>query len=657
MRLEREAADRVANDSDEDIGSNPSTERAIGEIVARRLSRRAALKGIAAAGVAAGLGTLISDLLAGTAAAAGSTLGFAEVPHGPTPDHQVAAGYDARTLIRWGDPVEADAPEWTPATQSAAAQARQFGYNNDFVAFLPLPLGSGNSENGLLVVNHEYTELHMMFSGMHAEDSAKQASRDMVDIELNAHGMSVVEVRRTNGRWDVVKESRFNRRTTLASTPVAFSGSAAGHDRMKTSADPTGRACIGTINNCSGGVTPWGTVLTAEENFHQYFTGDPAKTPEAANHARYGLRGRSPYGWGRFHDRFDVTKEPNEPNRFGWIVEIDPYDPRATPVKRTSLGRFKHEAATCVVNPNGTVTVYSGDDERGDYLYKFVTRRAFNPGDRQANRDLLDDGTLYVARFNEDGTINWLPLVFGTGTLTAENGFASQADILIETRRAADLLKATPMDRPEDVETNPVSGRTYVVLTNNADRKPEKTDRANPRPANLYGHILELIPPGEGRNADHGALEHRWEVFLLAGDPAQPSHGARYGQGLSASGWLACPDNLAFDSLGRIWIASDQGTAQSKNGIGDGLWAADTAGPGRAVTRFFYRCPTGAEMCGPAFTPDNRTLFLAVQHPAADDPGSSFAKPTTRWPDFKDDVPPRPSVVVITKRDGGVIGS
>ncbi len=538
--------------------------------------------------------------------------------------------------------------------QTAAKQLKQFGYNNDFIAFMPLPAGSNSSDNGLLWVNHEYTELHMMFPGLDPKTMVEQATKEMVDVELAAHGGSIIELRKTGERWQVVEGSRYARRITALNTEMTIAGPAAGHARLKTNADPTGTRVTGMINNCGGGTTPWGTVLTAEENFNGYFAGDIAKTPEERNYKRYGFATNPRYAFARFHDRFNVEKEPNEANRFGWIVEIDPYDPSSTPVKRTALGRIKHEAATTWINPNGTITVYSGDDERNDYLYKFVTRGRYNPNDRRANFGLLDDGTLYVAQFRDDGMVKWLPLVHGEGPLTAANGFNSQADVLIETRRAGDLLKATPMDRPEDVETNPVTGRTYVILTNNSARKAENVDKVNPRAGNPYGQIVELIAPGEGKAADHTVLEHRWEMFLLAGPTDK---GGVYGPGLSASGWLACPDNMTFDSQGRIWIASDQGTEQSKFGIGDGIWAADTTGPGRAVTRFFYRTPTGGEMCGPCFTPDNKTFFVAVQHPAADDPGSTFDKPSTRWPDFSDAMPPRPSVVVITKTDGGIIGT
>lgn len=652
----REPVSLDAERDPEDIGSNPSTEPGIGAIVARRLSRRGIMKGLTASAIMGAMGPTFAGVEALAQSASGSTLTFADIPHGPTKDHMVSSGYRADVLIRWGDAVVADAPKFDPLLQTAGAQAQQFGYNNDFLAYMPLPLGSTNSENGLLWANHEYTEAYMQFAGLERKDVPDKLTKDQVDVEMAAHGASIVEIRKTGGRWQVVEGSRYNRRLTTLASEIQISGPAAGHARLKTKADPSGTKVVGTLNNCGGGTTPWGTVLTAEENFNGYFGGDIAKTPEERNYKRLGFAAKSRYGFANFHDRFNVEKEPNEANRFGWIVEVDPYDPASTPIKRTALGRFKHEAATTWINPDGTVTVYSGDDEANDYLYKFVTRGRFDPNNRAANMNLLDDGTLYVAQFGDDGTVRWLPVIFGQGPLTAENGFGSQADVLIETRRAGDLLKATPMDRPEDVETNPVTGRTYVVLTNNAGRKLETVNKANPRAANQYGQILELIVPGDGgKQANHAALEHKWEMFLIAGPL---DSGAKYGAGISASGWTACPDNIAFDNKGRIWIASDQGTAQPKIGIGDGIWAADTAGPGRAATKFFYRTPTGAEMCGPCFTPDSKTLFVAVQHPAADDdPTSTFDKPSTRWPDFADAMPPRPAVVAITKSDGGEIGA
>jgi secreted PhoX family phosphatase len=609
------------------------------------------------AALAAGFGGAGVFGLGGAARAASgpSSLTFNEIAHGETESHVVADGYEAQTLIRWGDPVEPGAPAFDPLKQTAAAQAKQWGYNNDYLAFMPLPRGSSSADHGLLCANFEYTDHYLMFPGIQQGDAAK-LSREQVDIELAAHGFAVVEIRRDNAtnRWSYLKDSPYNRRVSMLTTECRMSGPAAGHPRLRTSADPTGTRVIGTLNNCAGGKTPWGTVLSAEENFHQYFGGDAKKTAEPARLERYGVAAKPAYSWHLHHDRFDVGKEPNEPNRFGWMVEIDPYDPRSVPIKRTALGRFKHEAATCVVNPDGRLVVYSGDDERFEYVYRFVSLGKVDPADRAANRDLLDEGTLSVARFAADGTVTWLPLVWGEGPLTAANGFASQADVLIDVRRAADLLGATPMDRPEDVEASPKTGAVYVALTNNPTRTAEKVDAANPRGPNLHGHIIEMLPPGTAAaDRDHAAATFRWDIFLLGGDPAKPDENARYHPETTADGWLSCPDNIAFDRQGRIWVATD---GAPKFGIADGAWAADTDGPGRALCRHFYRTPIGSELCGPEFNSDDTAFFAAVQHPG-DSKGSTFDQPSTRWPDFQAGMPPRPSVQVIVKKGGGVIGT
>jgi secreted PhoX family phosphatase len=561
----------------------------------------------------------------------------------------VPEGYEVQVLIRWGDPVTADAPAFDPANQTAAAQEKQFGYNNDFIGLHPLPAGSTTGDRFLMVVNHEYTDPGLMFAGLGSGRTVNlNVSKEQAEIELAAHGGAVVEIVCENGKWSVVPNSKYARRIS-ANTAFDISGPAAGHDKMKTSADPSGRKVLGMLNNCAGGETPWGTWLTAEENFNGYFGGDAEKMPDAKAYKRYGISKATWYGWSKYFDRFNVEKEPNEPNRFGWIVEIDPYDPAATPIKRTALGRFKHEGCHHSLAKDGRVVIYMGDDERFDYVYKFVTAKPWNRQDRSANRNLLDEGTLYVARFADDGKVEWLPLVQGQGPLTAENGFASQADVLINTRLAADLLKATPMDRPEDVEANPVNGRVYVMLTNNTRRTEQQVNRANPMARNAHGHVVEIVP----KDGDHAALDGAWSIFLVGGKPGiDPA--ARYHRATTENGWLSCVDNCTFDSKGRIWIATDG--APTAAGIADGLYGADTAGYGRGLTRCFFQAPTGAEVCGPILTPDDSTLFLAVQHPA-EDAGSTFEKPSTRWPDFKDGMPPRPSVIAITKKGGGPIGS
>lgn len=631
--------------------SNPSTGPALQEVMALRLSRRGALKGMAAAGVYG----LFGCAAPGTPPAMGDqALTFTESGRFLDETHHVAPGYRVQPVVRWGDPIHAGGPAFRPGTQTADEQERQFGMDNDFIAFMPLPRGSSNSTRGLLCVNHERNTPYLSWSGMTPQTYAKLITREQCAVEMASQGHSIVEIERSGGDWRVVADSVYNRRITLRSTAMRVSGPAAGHPRMRTSADPAGTQIIGTLNNCAGGVTPWGTVLTAEENLHNYFTGDVGKGREAAAWKRYGINGRGRYVWGSYFDRFNLDKEPNEPNRFGWIVEIDPYDPKSTPVKRTALGRCKHECATTAVNHDGRVAVYSGDDERGEYVYKFVTRDRYDARNPAANRDLLDHGTLYVARFDADGTMRWLPLVHAQGPLTTANGFENQGDVMIEVRRAADLLGATRMDRPEDVEADPRTGHVYVVLTFNETRKPDQIDAANPRGPNKYGHIIEMVPPRVNGKPDHAATACRWEIFFVGGDPKNPEHEAHYPGTVSANGWVVAPDNVAFDPTGRIWIATDG--QDDWVGFADSVYAAEVSGPRRGVTRNFFSAPRGAEICGPAFTPDGKTLFLSIQHPA-DEQGSTFDKPSTRWPDFRPDLPPRPAVIAITKSDGGDIGT
>jgi secreted PhoX family phosphatase len=652
---------RLAEAAD-DAGHNPMTSPTIGDVIHARFGRRRMLQGsLAVTAISATLGPL-ALAASRPARAATPSFGFAELAAGVDETHHVAPGYKADVLIRWGDPLFADAPDFDPMNQSAAAQQKQFGYNNDFLGYFPI---DGSAERGLLGVNHEYTNDELMFPGIAGlvtkEDPLAYASRGIVDIEMAAHGGSVVEVVRENGQWRYVKDSPYNRRLTMSEghTAMELTGPAAGHDRLKTAADPEGRHVWGMVNNCAGGQTPWGTWLSAEENFHGYFTGAlPEGHAEAVNHERYGVPGNS-YAWGKFHDRFDISKEPTEPNRYGWIVEIDVYDPTSTPKKRTALGRFKHECATPIVMADGRVAIYSGDDERFDYIYRFVTSGRYDPDNREHNLTLLDDGELSVARFNEDGTMEWLPLVHGHGPLTAENGFASQADVVIEARRAGDLLGATPMDRPEDVEPNPKTGKVYAMLTNNTRRTAEQIDAANPRAENAFGHIVEMSPP----DGDHSARQYTWEILVQCGDPAVAEVGATFSSATTKDGWFGMPDNCAFDGEGRLWVSTD-GNSDAGTGRSDGLWAMETEGEARGTSKHFFRCPVGGELCGPVFTQDDRSLFVAVQHPSDDTDGwsafgrlSTFEDPGTRWPDFQAGMPPRPSIVVVTKEDDGIIGS
>ncbi|MFP4002559.1 MAG: PhoX family protein [Alphaproteobacteria bacterium] len=619
----------------------------IGTLIETRLSRRAALGLLGGAGAAALLpgGTLAR-------AGAGSTLSFTEIPHGFDPGHHVAPGYTAQVLHRWGDPVLADAPPFNPQAPTPEAQGAQFGTNCDFTAYFPF---DGSSDHGLLCVNHEFAFPRHLFMGFDPETASEAERIEKARAAMESVGVSVIEVRRgPDGAWQVVP-GRYARRIS-ATTPMTISGPAAGHERLRTSADPSARNARGTFGNCAGGKTPWGTYLTCEEGLFLYFSGKPdPEDKETKSHEAYVIpaRGADP-AWAMADSRFDVGKELREPNRFGWVVEIDPRDPRSRPVKRTALGRFQHESASPIVNHDGRIAVYMGDDRPFQFLYRYVSNGAFDPERSGDAGKLLDEGVLSVARFAGDGTLTWRPLIQGEGPLTPENGFHSQADVVIETRRAAALLDATPMDRPEDVEPDPVSQSVFVVLTGNSRRSEERTTPSNPRGPNPHGHILRLDAPKTASGApDHTAETFTWDIFIRCGNPDDDAHNAAYHPKQSEAGWIANPDNCAFDRKGRLWIATDHGT---EIGHANGMWACDTDGPGRALLKHFYRAPAGAEVCGPEFTPDRTTLFLSVQHPGIDD-GATIDDPLSRWPDFDDAMPPRPSIVAITKDDGGEIGS
>jgi secreted PhoX family phosphatase len=615
------------------------------QILARRLKRRDFVKGAVGA-------LLLLPVRSDSAAL--DQLSFWPIAPNSQDTVTIPPGYAFSVLLRWGDPILPGAPAFNIGSQSPESQSKQFGFNCDFVGFFPFnggpissrsaPTGPRDSNWGVLAVNHEYTDEVMMFPTY----NAAAPTRIEVDVALAAHGVSIVEVWNnwTNG-WKFNPSSPLNRRIT-GETEIEITGPAAGDDWMKTGYDPEGKTVRGTLNNCGGGKTPWGTLLTAEENFNQYFANNgslPSTDSRKSIHTRYGLNnGAGERQWERYHDRFDVAKEPNEAFRFGWLVEIDPYDPTSVPKKRTALGRTKHEAATTAVAPDGRVVVYSGDDERFAYMYKFITNGKFDARNRSANMNLLDSGTLYVARFRDDGTGDWLPMVGGQGGVLST---WTQAQVCINTRGAGDALGATKMDRPEDVEINPVNGKVYALFTNNTSRGAAgqpAADRANPRSNNRHGHVIELT---EGGN-NPASLTFQWSIFLLAGNPAVSSDGTYYaGFDTSRVSAISCPDNLVFDSRGNLWIATDgqPGTIR----VNDGIFAVPVDGPDRGFLRQFMSAPVAAEVCGPEFTPDNTTLFCAIQHPGE---GGTLARMTSNWPDGSG-APPRASVIAIYKSTPG----
>jgi len=643
---------------------NDSGNEYFGDVV-KVVSRRGAFKAGAVMAATAGAFAAVSGTASGTVPTAGTRPGppapgtdFTPVAPNTADALTIPEGWDHNVVIRWGDPVVPGAPVFDRDKQTAAAQAQQFGYNNDFVGLIPQdPLG----KRYLMVVNHEYTTEPQMFPpGQYDEDDPTE---EQVRIGWAAHGLSVVQVvRRPHGGIGGIEvvPSHYNRRITLDTT-FEVRGPAAGSDYLKTSADPTGTRVRGTQNNCSGGVTPWGTVLSGEENFHQYFANSEKVTDPVVRErlARYGIgEGTTSRKWERFDRRWDVPREPNEVNRFGWIVEIDPNDPHSVPVKHTALGRFKHEAANVKITRDGRVAVYSGDDERFEYIYKFVSTGTYKKGTsahaRRHNSALLDEGTLYVAKFTGDspavqidgsgalpsdgefdGRGEWIPLAAGDRSFV--DGFTAE-EVYVFTRQAADRAGATKMDRPEDIEPNPVNGRVYAALTNNTDRGAAGkagADEVNPRVGNKNGHVLEWEEDG----GDAAATTFSWRLLLVCGDPATAD---TYFGGFPKDqvSPISCPDNVAFDPYGNLWISTD-GNALGTN---DGLFAVPVDGPNRGQVKQFLTVPAGAETCGPNVTRDFVTV--AVQHPGE---GGTVDNPQSHWPDGGDDLP-RPAVVSVWRK-------
>ena len=630
----------------EDVGVNPSANPTFQSVVAARLSRRQLLQG----GLAAAALSVLRPPT-GQAGAASAPLGFTGVPVSAADTVVVPPGYTAEVLYAWGDPVS-EGPVFKPdASNTVADQERQAGMHHDGIHFFPLPVGSATSTRGLLAVNHEYTDDGLLHVGGMDPWTVEKVAKSQA-----AHGASVVELALVNDRWTVVRPSSYARRVT-ARTPIGFDGPAAGHARLRTAADPEGRTVLGTINNCAHGVTPWDTYLTCEENFNGYFVNASEAIP--AGQRRYGItKTGARYRWHEHDPRFDAAAHPNEPNRFGWVVEFDPYEPARPPVKHTALGRFKHEGAAVTLARDNRVVAYMGDDERFEYVYKFVSRRPFVPGNREASRRLLEDGTLYVARFDATGAGEWVELTHGTHGLDAAAGFASQADVLIDARAAGDRVGATKMDRPEWVAVHPKTGEVYCTLTNNSRRGAAGTpapDAVNPRAANVFGHIIRW----RERGGDAAATAFQWDVFVLCGDPEHPELARR---GTIKGDAFGSPDGLWIDGRGVMWIQTDVSTSVLNRGdyarLGNNVMLA--ADPATGEIRRFLTGPHGAEITGVVTTPDGRTMFVNVQHPGETaSERSDPAKPSavSAWPDGAAGGRPRSATLVIRKRDGGVIGS
>lgn len=639
------------------------------DIASAALTRRA-LFGLGAAGaVAIGVNAVApaSAALAapkpGSPDAPGASFGLDFDPIAPVPnlvdDVTVPTGYRWEPVIRWGDPLFSSAPAFDFDAQTAEAQAGQFGYNNDYLDII----ADAGGTTGVLVTNHEYVNPGIMFPP--TTDAAELRRRG--DIYKAAMGMAVVELRRDGaGRpWRYVVDGVRNRRLTVDSV-FELTGPAAGTDLVKTAADPEGRWVKGTVGNCAGGTTPWGTVLSGEENFNGYF----AWAADTAEQKRYSGSSTTSTetGWESYDPRFNAHDPAfvNEPNRFGYIVELDPSDPTSTPKKHTAMGRLKHEGANVTIAADGRVVAYMGDDERNDYLYKFVSKHKYNAHDsvgaRKQNLRLLSEGDLYVARFEGNSPA---AEITGAGKMPADGAFDGVGEwvaltrkgksavpgmtteqVLVYTRLAADLVGATKMDRPEDVEPSPTTGKVYVALTNNSQRGSRSVlDEANPISGNRFGHVIELTET-EGQAGERFG----WSILLLCGDPAVTGYTYFAGFPKQLVSPISCPDNVAFDSAGNLWISTDgqPGTI----GYNDGLFRVPLEGAERGNVQQFLAVPREAETCGPVIHDTDGMVFVAVQHPGED---GAVGAQHSYFPDYvpTHDVAagtfavPRPSVVQV----------
>ena len=599
-------------------------------VIERVMSRR----GFLTTGLAAGAAVTLPGV-SDAQAMATSRLVFSPVSANTDDTVTVPQGYDWHIVAKWGDPLWSHSIAFDHETRgTGASQELAFGDNNDGMAFFT------KDGRNLLAVNNEYVNRSIIYAN---RASKKPENADDVRKGKAGHGVSIVEIRQADGRWSIIKDANVNRRIT-ADTPMDITGPAAGHDLLKTAADPLGKQSLGTWNNCANGRTPWGTYLTCEENFNGYFSSSDDTFEPTAQMKRYGIGSKDwGYGWGRVDDRFDLSKTPNECNRAGYVVEIDPFDPASIPKKRTALGRFKHENAELVVADNGQIVVYLGDDERGEFVYRFISKGKYVEGGDNAN--LLQEGRLYVAKFNDDLTGKWLVLTPQT------TGMASQAEICIHTRQAASKVGATTMDRPEWVAAHPKRAEIYCCLTNNKNRgkKPNKggdetpVGGPNPRAGNKYGQIVRWRPAG----SDHTATGFEWDLFAVAGNPVVHRDDRKGSANITADNMFNSPDGLGFDSNGLLWILTDGNYSNKGDFAGMGNNQMLVADPDSGEIRRFMVGPKQCEVTGLTWSKDKRTVFVGIQHPGA--------KGDSHFPKGGNSTP-RSSVVAITKKDGGVIG-
>ncbi|MEX0371008.1 MAG: PhoX family phosphatase [Tateyamaria sp.] len=606
-------------------------------VVEAAISRRGFMSGVVAFG--SGAAVMGTSMLKGTTAMAGQSdrFAFEQLPIQTDGTVHVPDGYEWKVLVRWGDPLFSDAPAFDPVTGiPTEGSDRVFGENTDGMELFNI---GGGTE--LLVVNSEYVNTK---TNLPENEDGKPASAGDVLRLQNFQGVSVMEVTEGDNGWEVVVDSPYNRRIHH-NTPMVIDGPAAGHDLLKTDADPTGTASLGTFNNCGSGRTPWGTYLTCEENFNGYFgaTEDPAlDDATAAGFARYGVKTEVDLGRYNYHGydaRFDISKNPNEPHRAGYIVEIDPSDPESTPVKHTALGRFKHENAAYALAPDGRVAIYMGDDERGEFMYKWLSRDKYVPGGDTST--LLSIGQLYVAKFNDDMSGEWIALT------PAATGM-SEAEIAVFSRMAASKVGATTMDRPEWIAVNPTAVEAYCCLTNNRNRgvkpnaggDPTPANGPNPREENNYGQIVRWRPHGD----NHGSNTFDWDLYVMAGNP--DVHGdSPYGgsSNINSGNMFNSPDGMQFDTTGIMWIQTDGDDDNEGEFAGMGNNQMLAGDPVTGEIRRFLTGPNGSEVTGLTWSADKRTMFVGIQHPG---------KP---FPDGDGSLP-RSAIVTVKRSDGALIG-